>query len=288
MKKPYLFFMIFGALFALTGAVGLFIEINLPAAESEFCSPRHLYIFKFFLVLGAALLLTGILFLISKKWAGSGYSAYSCFGAVLMSAFVMLDGVLLIDLCRGFGMVFPLVSVISFNLIFAVAIAYYVYQRIQLKQHRGMLIDFALLLIWLYPLYRLFLTIDSLYATRYSNFTIVALIVAAVVLGAVLMAVSSRLEGGYNFKTIVLSLLLSILTALEINIISLGGHFYSIKPAYIIPVTAALILTFGLYAFERQKLAVKKGLILDIYLFIIAFYLFFCFFADYARWHAVA
>lgn len=284
--------MIFGVLFALTGAVGLFIEINLPAAESGFYSPMQIYIFRLFLVLGAALLLTGILFLISKKWAGkwagSGYSAYSCFGAVLMSAFVMLDGVLLIDLCRGFGMVFPLVSVISFNLIFAVAIAYYVYQRIQLKQHRGMLIDFALLLIWLFPFYRLFSTIDNLYLIRYSTLSVVALIVAAVVLGAVLMAVSSRLEGGYNFKTIVLSLLLSILTALEINIISLGGHFYSIKPAYIIPVTAALILTFGLYAFERQKLAVKKGLILDIYLFIIAFYLFFCFFADYARWHAVA
>lgn len=287
MKKPYLFFMIFGALFALTGAVGLFIEINLPAAESEFCSPRHLYIFKFFLVLGAALLLTGILFLISKKWAGSGYSAYSCFGAVLMSAFVMLDGVLLIDLCRGFGMVFPLVSVISFNLIFAVAIAYYVYQRIQLKQHRGMLIDFALLLIWLYPLYRLFLTIDSLYATRYSNFTIAALIVAVLVLGAVLMAVSSRLEGGYNFKTIVLSVLLSILTAMEINMISLS-RYYSIKPAYIITVTVVLMLLFLLYAFERQKLAVKKGLILDIYLFIIAFYPFFYIFTAFIRWNAVA
>lgn len=279
--------MIFGALFALTGAVGLFIEINLPAAESEFCSPRHLYIFKFFLVLGAALLLTGILFLISKKWAGSGYSAYSCFGAVLMSAFVMLDGVLLIDLCRGFGMVFPLVSVISFNLIFAVAIAYYVYQRIQLKQHRGMLIDFALLLIWLYPLYRLFLTIDSLYATRYSNFTIAALIVAVLVLGAVLMAVSSRLEGGYNFKTIVLSVLLSILTAMEINMISLS-RYYSIKPAYIITVTVVLMLLFLLYAFERQKLAVKKGLILDIYLFIIAFYPFFYIFTAFIRWNAVA
>lgn len=287
MKKPYLFFMIFGVLFALTGAVGLFIEINLPAAESEFCSPRHLYIFKFFLVLGAALLLTGILFLISKKWAGSGYSAYSCFGAVLMSAFVMLDGVLLIDLCRGFGMVFPLVSVISFNLIFAVAIAYYVYQRIQLKQHRGMLIDFALLLIWLYPLYRLFLTIDSLYATRYSNFTIAALIVAVLVLGAVLMAVSSRLEGGYNFKTIVLSVLLSILTAMEINMISLS-RYYSIKPAYIITVTVVLMLLFLLYAFERQKLAVKKGLILDIYLFIIAFYPFFYIFTAFIRWNAVA
>lgn len=287
MKKPYLFFMIFGALFALTGAVGLFIEINLPAAESEFCSPRHLYIFNFFLVLGAALLLTGILFLISKKWAGSGYSAYSCFGAVLMSAFVMLDGVLLIDLCRGFGMVFPLVSVISFNLIFAVAIAYYVYQRIQLKQHRGMLIDFALLLIWLYPLYRLFLTIDSLYATRYSNFTIAALIVAVLVLGAVLMAVSSRLEGGYNFKTIVLSVLLSILTAMEINMISLS-RYYSIKPAYIITVTVVLMLLFLLYAFERQKLAVKKGLILDIYLFIIAFYPFFYIFTAFIRWNAVA
>lgn len=288
MKKPYLFFMIFGALFALTGAVGLFIKINLPATESGFYSPKQIYIFRLFLVLGAALLLTGILFLISKKWAGSGYSAYSCFGAVLMSAFVMLDGVLLIDLCRGFGMIFPLVSVISFNLIFAVAIAYYVYQRIQLKQHRGMLIDFALLLIWIFPFYRLFSTIDNLYLIRYSTLSVVALIVAAVVLGAVLMAVSSRLEGGYNFKTIVLSLLLSILTALEINIISLGGHFYSIKPAYIIPVTAALILTFGLYAFERQKLAVKKGLILDIYLFIIAFYPFFYIFTAFIRWNAVA
>lgn len=287
MKKPYLFFMIFGALFALTGAVGLFIEINLPAAESGFCSPMQIYIFRLFLVLGAALLLTGILFLISKKWAGSGYSAYSCFGAALMSAFVMLDGVLLIDLCRGFGMVFPLVSVISFNLIFAVAIAYYVYQRIQLKQHRGMLIDFALLLIWLYPLYRLFSTIDNLYLIRYSTLSVVALIVAAVVLGAVLMAVSSRLEGGYNFKTIVLSVLLSILTAMEINMISLS-RYYSIKPAYIITVTVVLMLLFLLYAFERQKLAVKKGLILDIYLFIIAFYPFFYIFTAFIRWNAVA
>lgn len=167
MKKLGVVFTVLGAVLTITGAAGLwFTHFDSNYLQISFSMFWFYNLFSLVFELGAALLIPGILLLVTNKWAGSGYNIKTCITAGAISAFV--SAIVWLMILSFTSKIYIIAFLLMILLIFLIVL--YVYLRKQLKLKRGMLVDLTVFLFWLFPFSNIVIRIIRFLAIYFWNF----------------------------------------------------------------------------------------------------------------------